>query len=181
MAWAFMLIGAGVLFLLRNLDILHVTARLVWPLLLVGLGVLMLTRALSSHGLSVADGAWGAHHDLAESDNIVREWTTFGGVKRVVHSQDFQGGEVMSVFGGIELDLRTAQIIARDRPVVIDANTTFGGIEIRVPETWRVAVRGVGIFGGYEDKTLRARQVDPQGPLLVITGYAVFGGVVVES
>jgi hypothetical protein len=57
----------------------------------------------------------------------------------------------------------------------------FGGIDIRVPETWAVTVRGTGVFGGYEDKTIEPRPTDPKPPHLIITGVALFGGVTVKN
>jgi hypothetical protein len=113
--------------------------------------------------------------------NTLREWATFGGVKRRLAAQDFQGGEMIAVFGGIEVDLREANM-PPGKEVVVDANATFGGIELRVPYGWQVIMRGMGIFGGYEDKTVPPRReegVTP--PRLLVTGYAVFGGVSIEN
>src|SRR5205814_1734963 len=108
----------------------------------------------------------------------IDEWAMFGGVKRRVESQDFEGGEAFVMFGGIEIDLRKANTKLDE--VRIDANAMFGGIEIRVPENWEVVVRGAGIFGGYDDKS---RGVDTPGvrrPRLIVTGQAVFGGVAIK-
>jgi len=89
---------------------------------------------------------------------------------------------MLAVFGGIEVDLRRASISPARAEVVIDANATFGGIEIKVPETWLVICRGFGLFGGYEDKTIPPKpQEGAAVPRLVITGYAVFGGVSVRN
>ncbi|MGH9619711.1 MAG: LiaF domain-containing protein, partial [Bryobacteraceae bacterium] len=108
-----------------------------------------------------------------------KEQVYFGNLKRTISSQDFRGGELISVFGEINIDLRHAQI---SNGTSIEANATFGAINIRVPETWRVSVRGAGIFGGYEDKTLPPRPAPGfNPPLLVITGAAVFGAVVVKN
>ena len=84
------------------------------------------------------------------------------------------------MFGGIEIDLRRA---ASTRPeILLEANAMFGGIEIRVPETWNVTVRGAGIFGGYEDKTLDSRAApDAKQPHLVVNGFAIFGGVTIQN
>src|SRR5487761_2687890 len=64
----------------------------------------------------------------------------------------------------------------------IEANSIFGGIELRVPEAWTITVKGVGIFGGYEDKTLDAR-IAPTAkqPHLIVSGLAMFGGVTVRN
>ena len=170
----------GVIFLVSNLGIPFLRIGTLWPLILIAVGVALVARPIGKRGrFSLGDGAF-PHSNFADADNKLHEWTVFGGVSRVVNSVDFQGGQLFSLFGGIEIDLRRAQIVRRDTPVVIEANTSFGGVSIKVPDTWRVAVRGVGIFGGYVDETIRSQQSNPLAPLLVVTGFAAFGGVVVE-
>jgi len=99
-------------------------------------------------------------------------------VRRRLDWQDFKGGEAFAMFGGVELDLRSATIAQEE--VVIDASALFGGVDLQVPESWNVAVEGHGIFGGYDDKTLHTMPEDAR-PRVVITGNAVFGGVVVKN
>ena len=106
------------------------------------------------------------------------EWAVFGGSRRRVDSQDFKGGEAFAMFGGVELDLRSAAITQDE--VVIDARALFGGVDIQVPETCNVHVEGHGIFGGYDDQTSHTMPEDAR-PRVVITGSAVFGGVVVKN
>jgi hypothetical protein len=80
--------------------------------------------------------------------------------------------------GGVHLVRRAAG--TKKDEIIIEMNGVFGGVELMVPDTWDVTVRGEAIFGGFEDKTIRRR--DPQAgkrPHLVITGSAVFGGVTV--
>jgi hypothetical protein len=108
----------------------------------------------------------------------LEEWAVFGGSQRRVDSQDFKGGEVSAVFGGVELDLRPAVIIQDE--VVIEADAVFGGIDIQVPENWNVIVEGHGIFGGYDDKTLHTMREDAR-PRVIVTGTAAFGGVVIKN
>ena len=76
------------------------------------------------------------------------------------------------------VDLREAD--STEREVYLSANAVFGGVDIRVPDSWGVSIRGVGIFGAYEDKT-RSREPQPGKPTLVITGVALFGGVSVQN
>lgn len=105
----------------------------------------------------------------------------FGGVRRRLDGKDFRGGEAIAMFGGIEIDLRSAGMSSK--VAVVDANAMFGGVEIRVPDTWSVLVKGIGIFGGYEDKAAPPRVIDTgvQPPQLTVTGYAIFGGVTVRN
>jgi hypothetical protein len=169
-----------VLFLLENFGVWHLRWSLIGPLALMGAGVTMLLHALERKGLpETAPSRAIASTSVADT---LREWVTFGGVKRRLDTQNFQGGEMNAVFGGIEVDLRRANIAAPGGEVVVDANATFGGIELRVPDTWLVVTRGMGIFGGYEDKTVPPRPVEGvTPPRLLVTGYAVFGGVSIEN
>ncbi len=178
--WSAMWIVVGTVFLLNNLRILHVSWNIIWPLALVAFGVLMLVNALERH--RAPEGPLAGSSEGNTTENTLREWATFGGIKRRVETQNFQGGEMVAVFGGIEIDLRRAAIAPGTKEVVIDANATFGGIELRVPDNWIVNLRGVGVFGGYEDKTIPPRGEDrATAPRLVIKGYAVFGGVSVQN
>ena len=178
--WAGMMIAAGVLFLLDALRIFHVGWHLIWPLALVGLGISMLMKSLERKTL--ADRCVTTSSGDASAVDTLREWVVFGGIKRRLDTPNFQGGEMVAVFGGIDVDLRRANIADTVKEVVIDANATFGGIEVKVPETWRVITRGFGIFGGYEDKTIPPRpQEGVTAPTVVVTGYAIFGGVAVQN
>ena len=85
----------------------------------------------------------------------------------------------MAIFGGIELDLRGATTTLEE--LEIEANAVFGGIELIVPDTWDITVRGSGVLGGYVDKTHRVpTTIGVKRPHLTIRGGAVFGGVTVK-
>lgn len=179
LAWAGLVMAAGVILLLDNLGIWHVSWGMIWPLALVGVGISMLLHGLERKNLPEKSPPWASIG--TSSADTLREWATFSGIKRRLHTQDFQGGEMIAVFGGIEVDLREANM-PPGKEVVVDANATFGGIELRVPYSWQVVMRGMGIFGGYEDKTVPPRPTEGvTAPRLLITGYAVFGGVSVEN
>jgi hypothetical protein len=105
--------------------------------------------------------------------------------------REISGGELVSVFGSIEIDFRGANIAltvpadtnaAPVRRAEIEATAVFGSVEIRVPQTWRVVKNGTGVFGSYEDKTLPSRpEPGVEQPTLFIHGGAVFGSVTIES
>jgi predicted membrane protein len=184
--WGSVIAIAGAILLLGNLNIISENVwRVLWPLFLIGLGLRMLYRAArrrrreewKDNPTGQPDGSPPAPSHGADPDHL-DEWAVFGGSRRRVDSQDFKGGEAFAMFGGIELDLRSATIAQGE--VVIEASALFGGVDIQVPESWNVTVEGHGIFGGYDDKTSHA----PAGgvrPHVVITGNAVFGGVVIKN
>lgn len=84
---------------------------------------------------------------------------------------------VKAVFGGVDLDLRQAQLEERETTIV--AKAVFGGVNVVVPDDIAVVIDGSGVFGGFggnaEDK-----QPPAGAPVLRIVGRAVFGGVAVQ-
>lgn len=197
--WGGVVFLVGVVFLLQNFGIIqHDVWRFLWPGVLIVVGLGMLARAIDRHtyagtGADAAEDAkkmgenirdrivsdWGRSQKATSVDHL-SEWAIFSGVRRRLDTQDFQGGDAFAMFGGVEIDLRKAAM-KRDE-VVVEVNAIFGGVEMRVPENWTVLVRGAGIFGGYEDKTMDSR-VAPDGkqPHLIVNGFAVFGGVTIQN
>ena len=81
--------------------------------------------------------------------------------------------EFRSALGSIKLDLREANIAAE--VIVIDAFTTFGTIELVVPEGVEVDVRASGKL---KQQSLPA--APPGAPRIVLKGGTVFGTVKVR-
>ena len=124
--------------------------------------------------------ASGSCSGTLEPDVHLHEYCIFTGGKRRIRTNNFRGGELVAVFGGIDIDLRDSQIGGND--AVIDITAAFGGCTIRVPESWYVEMRGVAAFGGYTDKTIPPRITAGQRiQKLIVTGSAAFGGVVIEN
>jgi len=115
-----------------------------------------------------------------EPDVHLHEYCIFTGGKRRIVTNNFRGGEIVAVFGGVEVDLRGAQLGGDE--AVVDITTAFGGCNIKVPTNWYVEMRGVAAFGGYSNKTIPPR-VSPGQRIqkLIVTGSAAFGGVVIEN
>jgi predicted membrane protein len=171
------LVVIGLVFLAINLGFVPpLIWRVLWPVLLILAGVLFLVRGFDPR--LQFRGAF--HHDVGTtSENVLNEYAVFGGVNRRVDSQDFQGGEAIAVFGGIEIDMHRAATTREQ--VEVEANAIFGGVEIWAPDNWDVVVQGASILGGFEDKTHRAPDDGIKRPRLIIRGSAVFGGVVVKN
>jgi len=120
---------------------------------------------------TATDGATFSHDHLDST-------AIFGGVKRNVISKNFQGGEVVSVFGGNEINLSQADI---QHPVVIDTVQVFGGTSLIIPPHWEVKSEVVAILGGISDK----RPILPGGydpnKVVILKGTALFGGLDIKS
>lgn len=152
------LVVVGVTFLLTTLDIAEIGA-IVWPLVIIVVGVVVIFgRGLGSK---------------TEAGDTVRSFNVFSGSEIASHSDQFQGGSISAVFGGAELDLRDATPAPG---AALDVFTAFGGIEIHVPQGWQVDVKGLPIFGGFDNITAK-EQIGPGAPLLTINATAMFGGI----
>lgn len=197
--WGGLIALGGLLFLASNFGYIHHNLwEFFWPVILILAGGVMLVRGLErNHYLDhwrsggaaggaagmpgASPGAPGSPPGTTDprSMNMVHEFAIFGGGHRRIDSQEFEGGDAVALFGGVQLDLRQAETKLQE--LNIDVTAAFGGVEIRVPETWAVSMRVTSIFGGYDDKT----HVPPPGaakpPTLVITGAVIFGGLAVKN
>ena len=98
---------------------------------------------------------------------------------RVINTPEFRGGQMTSVMGRSELDLRTAAI-APGQDVAVDVFMVMGGGTIRVPEGWSIDVNTTRIMGDVKDRRTGAR--DTTGaPRLIIRGFILMGGLSIRS
>ena len=167
------LLGVGAVFLVSNLGILPFPVWDLWPLALIAVGAALLFQRVSWPDIGRFDGR--ASNVTAGDLNLT---AVFGGGKRKITSDDFRGGTISAVFGGFELDLRSA--VMRTNAAVLRIDAVFGGVEIKIPEGWCASVEGTGIFGGYSDETTHP-PMTPDTKRLIVKGGAVFGGVVVKN
>ena len=97
-----------------------------------------------------------------------------GGVKKIILSKNFKGGEINSFMGGAEVNLLKADI---QRAVKLEVTNIFGGTKLIVPSNWDVKNEVTAVFGGIEDKRNIATGVTDPGKVLVLHGTCVFGGI----
>lgn len=185
--WPLLLVGGGVASLLSN-------PRLwIWPSILVVVGALLLLRSLEVVSFNVWNVVWpfllivfglslifkkGFEPDeTQEASNVVDLTAIFSGHNVRLAAEDFAGGKLTAVFGGIELDLTDSKIT---KTATLDVFAAFGGVELRVPEGWVVKVQGLPLFGGWEDKTRKPSNA-VGSPILVVRGTCLFGGFEVKN
>jgi len=124
----------------------------------------------------VNPGAFGYKRTM--SDDYLDAVSVFGGVKKIILSKDFKGGEIVNIFGGTELDFTLAEINGR---VVIDIVQIFGGTKIIVPSHWRVVSDLAAVFAGVDDKRIKNTAAADSDKILVLTGVSIFAGVDIRS
>lgn len=173
----------GSLFLLQNLGLLHIQTEdssWLFSLILVAVGFTALFSALESSRNTRGEAGAGSrsfwHRPAVFDEGSLNDFALLGSVKRRVESSNFGGGYLTAILGNVEIDLRSALINDGNKAALLNTTALFGAIKLRVPQVWRVHVNGTSILGNFEDKTVPPN-TGPAAPLLVITGFAVFGSV----
>jgi len=137
--------------------------QILWPFLLI------------MFGLSIIFSRREWKQALDEADEI--HLTTFlSGIESINGSKNLSGGSVLSVLGGIQLDLRHAQLT--ENGAVLNVTTILGGVELIVPEDVHVEIKGTPILGGWENKTNTYGM--EKNKTLYINGVALLGGIEIK-
>ena len=113
------------------------------------------------------------------ADGVYAQSVVFGGAEDVFLEPVFRGGAIDVVFGGVDLDLRKTTLPEGDTHLSI--NAVFGGVEVRLPDNWKVEQKISAVFGGVDDDRKKQSHIEVDNTRkLIITGDVVFGGVDIE-
>jgi hypothetical protein len=106
-----------------------------------------------------------------ESDEVALA-AILDGVELKSRAKAFKGGSMLAWFGGIDADLREAELAPEAR---LSLHALWGGIQIETPPGWRVESNVKTLAGGVDVPTAAA-----DGPVLTVEGMALFGGIEVS-
>jgi predicted membrane protein len=164
------LIIAGGYFQLAKLEILgHNVWHYAWPLLIILLGLWVLSGAFRRRP--------EPKFPSAKEDDL-DAFAMLSAFNRRIESQNFRGGKATAIMGGVELDFTGARL-AGGR-AAIELTAIMGGIDIRVPRSFRVEVEAHPILGGVDDK--HTFVPGPEGDqLLHIKATAILGGIDIKD
>lgn len=113
-------------------------------------------------------------------EDLLDATAVLGSIKKNIISKEFKGGETVSFFGGIELNLTQADI---NGTAVLEMTNVFGGTKLIVPPHWKIQSEDlVTVLGSIEDKRPVSRDGahDPNR-VLILKGTCVFGGIDIKS
>lgn len=177
----------GLYFLMPELDWMDGSGLTIWPLLLVLVGIVILfspRRKKHAHWKgrgevtgNETDGS--TKSEFINIDGYVESDNTLGSVEQIILDPVFKGARIKVLFGGTILDLRRTKL---DSPkTYIDIDCTFAGVEIYVPNDWRLNFNARPLMGGCEDKRFNASVDMDKEHVLVIRGNVTFGGIEFKS
>lgn len=182
-SWQMLLIAFGILSLAEQ--------KYSWGVTLIVVGGLFMYRRYTGHGIDylwplliilaglaiifVRPKTWKQENFVSGTVNgdTLNETAIFGGNERVVASDNFQGGSVVSIFGGSNLDLRQCKIVPGTQ-ISIELTSIFGGSTLIVPEDWYIQVEATSILGGFSDK--RLNRTTDTSKTVIVKGVSIFGG-----
>lgn len=156
----FVMIGLGIFFWIP--DYLYIDFDDYWPVILIIIGLGFFLKGRNHRNLIGKD----------TSVNYLDELIVFGGNKKSVESEAFEGGKITTIFGGTELDLTNCTL--KNGKASLDIFTTFGGFNAKVPPDWKVVLDVTCIFGEFKNKHPEVHQGSDNE--LIIRGLVIFGG-----
>lgn len=101
----------------------------------------------------------------------------FGSIKKTVYSKQFRGGDIVSLFGGAEVNLMQADF---EGTIVIEMVQIFGGAKLIIPPHWQVQPNMTAVFGGIDDKRPPQANYDSTKKV-ILNGTTFFGGIEIRS
>jgi len=166
----------GIIFLLRNLDIMYFTFRDIWPFILIFIGLEIIRNGIFT----------GSHHNRTDHHRFKSEESVtgdsinisaiLGGGEYRYSSKKLNGGKISAIMGGCEVDLRNCDFDGQT--ITLEIFSLMGGIEILVPQKWEIIVEGIPILGAFENKTSTLNGAKKK---LIIKGSAIMGGVEIKN
>jgi predicted membrane protein len=143
-----------------------------WPSIFIIIGVIFIVSKKKNWNSVISKGMVG--------DEYIDYVNIFSGGDRQIVSDNFRGGKITCIFGGMDLDLTKAKLAPGRHEIEIAC--VFGGANIIVPESWYVSIEVTPVLGGFTDsrKMLTGRTID-QTSQLVLKGAVVFGGGELKS
>ncbi|MBE6618269.1 MAG: hypothetical protein E7626_00630 [Ruminococcaceae bacterium] len=156
----------GVVLLLCSRDILSFSLfwKLIVPVIIVGAGLKLLVSGIIGNK---AGEMLGKMKEKGANPKV--GCAVFSGCEMVCDGEVFDGAELVSVFGGVDCNLKNA-IIEKDCAIRVTA--VFGGVDIILPANVNVKVDSTCIFGGISNKIAPVKDA----PTVYISGICIFGG-----
>jgi predicted membrane protein len=152
----------GILLLLGARDIIDINTAvsLIFPVCIIFLGLYLVFKSSRKN----------KYKEKFKDTKCNRDHIAVFASDKFVSGKDFESCNCLSLFGGVDLDLREA-VIKDD--VIIKSVNIFGSSDIRVPKDVNVEVNSASIFGGVDNKVINK----DKKPTIYVESVCIFGGM----
>lgn len=188
--FGYVLMLLGGLFLFQSWYPNSINKDIIFPVMIILVGLMVLFKRKNSpcgrgRGRDrFSREHWRRIHDAERfgevaSDDYLDTVNFFSGLKKNVTSQNFKGADIVTVFGGTEVNLSNADF---EEKVVIDISCVFAGTTLNIPNNWQINSDVTSVFGGIEDKRpLELVEKAENKKIVVLHGSCIFGGIEITS
>lgn len=145
------------------------------PAVMIYYGIKFLAK--SNKKVHIYDEITGEITEHAMDGDKLSMVAVFAGNKKIVVSKNFKGGEIVSVFGGNEINLMNADF---EGSIKLEIVSVLGGTKLIVPSNWQIKTEMVSVFGGFDDKRNQIN-LTASNKELIIEGVNIFGGIDIRS
>jgi len=194
----YMMIILGHIFLFHHWYPKMVNMSIMWPvfIILAGIAIMFKSQRKNHHHhrfsrkdhrfsreqwKKIKDGDMCQVPNLEDisQDDFIDAVSIFGGVHKNVVSKQFRGADIVTIFGGNELNLSQADFTEK---VIMDITNIFGGTTLVVPDNWQIKSEMMVLFGDIDDKRV-PRTPHPEEPekVVILKGTCIFGGIEINS
>lgn len=174
---AVLLIIIGGFFLLPIIgDFNAALFQLNWPNILILVGVIILFRLFGPRKKEAQHCNSEDSFGTSSSENgFVKINDIFSSSKLIVLDPIFKGAQIRCACAGTILDLRRTKLEAKETYIDIDCD--FGGIDIYLPENWKIQTQLNTFAGSCDDKRFTDIAAIDMERTLFIRGKLSFGGI----
>lgn len=182
--FGYALMAVGLVFLLRDFYPFYINVRLLLPVIIIVWGLSMIFKSkkagVDPHKFRKKFGKDANIDGLFDigQDDFIDSVSFFSGVKKNVLSKNFRGADIVTIFGGSDINLTQADF---QQQAIIDVTTIFGGMTLVIPADWQVKSEVISIFGGLEDKRPANTGQEASNKVLILKGTCAFGGIEINS
>jgi predicted membrane protein len=190
-AGGLIMIVAGVAFLLNDIIPNAHMQDFIFPGVLMIAGIIFILRPRQQTANKRGWQKWDTHeynppvqtsitpdNQTDENPEFIQINSVFGGVKKIIFSKNFKGGEINAFMGGAEINLLQADI---KQNVLLEINNVFGGTKLILPSNWDVKNEVTAVFGGVEDKRSTNLAIPDPNKAIILKGACVFGGIEIKN
>ncbi len=144
----------------------------IWPIIFIATGGYIIYKNMHKPNVDINNTA---SSEYTAANHRIRDTSIFGGGKKSHQINNFCGGNITAIFGGLEINMMDSTLA--DGANKLEVLFLFGGSSIILPPDWNVSIQTISVFGGFKDKRIiQHNQEFDANKQLIITGIILFGG-----
>lgn len=140
--------------------------RIIFPLFVIGMGFFLLRGKVNLFN----------SESVSSEEDSINEVVIFSDSNRVVESNNFNGGKVVSVFADTDIDL--TKVKSKEKEIKLELVSVFSDLNIKIPKGWTVKSNAVGILGDVKDQGARSNKEQIR---LLVDGVSVLGTIKINN